>query len=90
MLAAATQRGEQLRRDQQRRRRGSDGSTTPAAVTDDSGSGAVNGVEQLRGDASSDRSILDERCDFDELDDVVDSNEVGRPWSRVSGAHIEA
>ncbi|KAK9140096.1 hypothetical protein Scep_009777 [Stephania cephalantha] len=35
---------------------------------------------ELRGDASSDRSILDERRDFDELDDVEDSNEVGRPW----------
>ncbi|KAK9157348.1 hypothetical protein Scep_003922 [Stephania cephalantha] len=48
-----------------------------------SGGGAVNGVEQLRGDVSSDRSILGKRHDFDELDDVVDSNEVERPWQMV-------
>ncbi|KAK9139711.1 hypothetical protein Scep_009392 [Stephania cephalantha] len=77
------------------RRRGSGGgSAAPTAVMVGSGNGArsvgaaewrhgggaVNGGEQLRGDALSDRLILDERRDFDELDDVVDSNEVGRPW----------
>ncbi|KAK9157093.1 hypothetical protein Scep_003667 [Stephania cephalantha] len=62
-----------------RRRRGTE--AAPASGSDgDSGGGAVNGVEQLRGDASLDQSILDERRDFDELDDVVDSNEVGRLW----------
>ncbi|KAK9157104.1 hypothetical protein Scep_003678 [Stephania cephalantha] len=72
------------------RRRGSGGSATPTAVTAGSGGGggAVNGVEQLRGDASSDRSILDERRDFDELDDVVDSNEVGRPWDVGVGCRV--
>ncbi|KAK9139294.1 hypothetical protein Scep_008975 [Stephania cephalantha] len=46
-----------LARQRQRRRRGID-------------SGAVNGAEQLRGDALSDRSILDEGCDSTRFDDV--------------------
>ncbi|KAK9111230.1 hypothetical protein Scep_018749 [Stephania cephalantha] len=49
---SARARGQQLRRDQQQRRR-------------DFGGGAVNDMEQQRGGALSDRSIFDERLDFD-------------------------
>ncbi|KAK9147834.1 hypothetical protein Scep_006591 [Stephania cephalantha] len=70
------------------RRRGSDGGDGRQRQRRGSGGGAVNGGEQPRGDASLDRSILDERRDFDELDDVVDSNEVGRPWDVGVGCRV--
>ncbi|KAK9082110.1 hypothetical protein Syun_031698 [Stephania yunnanensis] len=38
-------------------------------------SGGVNGVEQLRGGALSDRSFIDEGCDSTRFDDARDSNE---------------
>ncbi|KAK9098187.1 hypothetical protein Syun_025232 [Stephania yunnanensis] len=73
-MAAAGGSSTRRWRDYHRGRRRGEGSGDSRHLrgNGDSGSGALDGAEQLRGGALSDRSILDKGCDSTKFDDAID------------------